>query len=329
VAQKKQGIHPADYARKNFERDEALCKSLATSTGAAGGFLLPQAVSAEIIELLRAKSVVRAASPRIVTIDDSMDFTKLTGGATAYWIGEDQSITTSQQTIGQVRAELKTVAALTPVTNKLLNAKSATVSAEQMIRDDFVKCIATAQDAAFLRGSGTAYSPKGMVNWPAAVAGNMTSPTSFTTKIADLWTLISALGNANVSIDKNECAFFGPPRTEAALMKEVSSTGVRIFAEELRTGRLEGYRAFFSTNLPITLTPGTASELIFANMTDMIVAEGESIRIDLSDVATWVSGGTTYSCFQNNVSLIRVLQDVDFIVRHTESVAYMNDVTWS
>ncbi len=328
VAARKQGIAPQDYAQKNFAQDEMLIKALGTDTGAAGGFLLPQAVSNELIELLRAKSIVRLAGPRVITIDNTMDFTKVTGGATAYWIGENQAITESQQTLGQVRAELKTVAALTPVNNRLLNSKSVSVSAETMIRDDFVKCIATAQDVAFLRGPGTAYAPKGMRYWGTS-AGSSTTPVTFTSQIADLWTLISTLGNANVSVDKSECAFFAPGRTEASLMKAVSSTGVRVFADTLSTGKLEGYPAFFSGNLPITLTPGTASELMFANMTDVILAEGEALRIDISDQATWVSGGVTYSCFQNNASLIRVLQDVDLVARHAESIAYFSDVIWT
>lgn len=327
VVATKKGFEPVEYARKYFPQDEILIKALGTDLGSAGGFLIPDEYSAELIEMLRAKSIVRRAGPRVITIENNLNITKLTGGGTGYWIGDNDAITESQQTLGQVRLDLKTCAAMVPVSNKLLATSHP--SAEQMIKEDLVKTLATTEDAALLRGTGTSNSPKGILKWASSTAGSSTTPVTFTSQIADLWTLIYALDYANVSTDPSECVWFFAPRTKKSLMTKVSSTGERIFAPEMRTGKLEGYPFFDSTNVPINLTPGTASEIAFVNMSDVILAEGRSLRIDVSDQATWVSGGTTYSCFQNDQTLIRVLQDVDLAVRHTESIAYFNDTIWT
>jgi HK97 family phage major capsid protein len=86
-----------------------------------GGYLVPEQLSAEILDLARAQSVLFRAGCRTVEMEtDSLIMAKQTADATYYNVGENQSITESELTFGAVTFTAKKIAALIRCSNELL-----------------------------------------------------------------------------------------------------------------------------------------------------------------------------------------------------------------
>jgi len=91
-------------------------------------------------------------------------FTRQTGGATAYWVGENKEITESALKVGELKMIPKKVAALTKLSNELVRMSNP--GAESMVRQDFAIALGLAIDLATLRGSGSENQPLGIANTP-------------------------------------------------------------------------------------------------------------------------------------------------------------------
>jgi HK97 family phage major capsid protein len=129
-------------------------KALSTLSEIAGGSMVPPPVLGDMIDLQRTMEAFASAGATNVTLPPSgrMSFPKLTAGATAYWVGETQSVTESQQSTGALNLEAKKAAVRVPTTNELL--KFADGNTEAMIRTDMARVGARLIDLAQLQGTG-------------------------------------------------------------------------------------------------------------------------------------------------------------------------------
>src|SRR5574341_121121 len=67
-------------------------KALSEGTDSAGGYLVPVEHSNKLIEILSAKTAVRAAGATVIPmISDTLQIPSQTGGATAYWVADRKS----------------------------------------------------------------------------------------------------------------------------------------------------------------------------------------------------------------------------------------------
>ncbi|MDD5640379.1 MAG: phage major capsid protein, partial [Syntrophales bacterium] len=96
--------------------EEVFRQTRAMSAGddAAGGYLVPAQAVPELIELLRAEAVCIRMGARVIDnlMGSPVEFPKQTGGAVAYWVGENAAIPPSQATLGQLQMTPKSVTAL-------------------------------------------------------------------------------------------------------------------------------------------------------------------------------------------------------------------------
>src|SRR4029077_17390633 len=127
---------------------------------AEGGALIPQDFMADLIELLRAACVVRAASPMTVGMPmGNMTIPRLAGGSTALYQGELDDISLTEEVFDDLNLSAHKLTALVPVSNDLI--RRAPIGVEQIVRDDLVQSVARKEDLTFLRGDGTANAPTG------------------------------------------------------------------------------------------------------------------------------------------------------------------------
>ena len=130
-------------------------KALGAGDLTAGGFLVPETFSNEVIELLRPLSVVRAMEPRAARIPrGNLSIPKITGSATAQYVGENEDIPISEPSTGEVVLSAKKLTTLVVVSNELL--KFSNDLAEQEIRDLVLEEMAKVEDLNLLRGDGAA-----------------------------------------------------------------------------------------------------------------------------------------------------------------------------
>lgn len=318
-----------DYARKTWKDDASVVKALEAQNSAAGGILIQPDQSEEIIELLRPMEIVRALGAQTAPMPNgTLSLPKQTGGATASYVGESQDLVASQQAFASVNLTAKKLAALVPVSNDWL--RRVVPGADAFIRNDMIEALRLAEDAAFLRGSGTAFTPKGIRNW--VPSGNVI-PANATVNLAnvtiDLGKLILALENANVAFARP--GWMMSPRSKQYLMTVRDGNGNFAFRAEMLQGLLNGFPFKSTSQIPSNLGGGTnESEVYLCDFNDVVIGETMNMVIDASTEAAYIdpATGALKSAFSADQTVVRLIEEHDLGVRHDEALAVLSAVLW-
>lgn len=315
---------------------EHIAAALNTLTPGAGGVLVPENLSSEVIELLRPKSVVRRLGARSLPLNNgNITIPRLKDGAVVGYIGSDSDIPTTQQEFDDLELSGKKLAALVPISNDLLAVSSSSPNVDGIVVGDLTSALATREDKAFIRDDGLSNNPKGLRFW--APVGNVTSATAASPTIQqvsdDLNKLVLRLEAANANM--TSVGWIMAPRTMRFLAAMRDGNGNKVYPE-LDRGMLMGYEVGLTTQVPTNLTvgsgsgaPSDGSEIYFADFGDCFIGEDASLVIDYSREATYKDGsGNVVSAFQRDQTLVRVIAKHDFGPRHVESIAILTDVQW-
>lgn len=312
--------------------DSGLFANQNMTTGSAGGFLVPEDVSSEIIELLRPQSVIMRGGPRVVPLPNgNLTMNRQATGANFSYVGEQQDIPATAMSLGQVKLSAKKLTGLIPISNDLL--RSASVAADRLVRDDIVEGSAIAMDTAFLRSVGGDNAPLGLrhqLTGTAFAATNILAVTvgnSLASMTADLGRLELALLNQNVPLAG--AAWIGAPRTMMRLRNIRDGNGNPGFPE-MQNGQLRG-RPFFDTNtVPINLGSGSDSELYLVAFPHVLVGEHSGLEIATSTEAAYRdAGGNLQAAFSRDETVMRAIQHHDIGLRHLPAVAVLTGVNWA
>ena len=151
---------------------EEVAMSLNTLSSSAGGVLVPENLSSEVIELLRPKSVVRKLGARTLPFDNgNVTIPRLKGGAIVGYIGADSDMPATEQTFDDLKLSAKKMAALVPIANDLIKYAGVNPNVDQIVVGDLTAAIGAREDKAFIRDDGSANTPKGLRFW--ALASNV------------------------------------------------------------------------------------------------------------------------------------------------------------
>jgi HK97 family phage major capsid protein len=129
-------------------------KALGTLSDLAGGSLVPLPMLGEMIDLQRNMEAFASAGAQEIALPPNgrLQFPKLTGGSTAYWVGEGTSITDNDPSTGSLDLQAKKLGIFVKVNNELL--RFASPSAEGLLRFDMARTAALKADLAMLEGTG-------------------------------------------------------------------------------------------------------------------------------------------------------------------------------
>lgn len=314
-----------------------MTKALAEGTGAAGGFLVDPEVSDEIVKLIRARSAVRRLGPRTVPVKKELSVTSLSTGASASWVAENAAIPISEQTFAQaVLLRPKELAALVPVSNRLLRDAAENPDVEDVIRSDLAEVLALREDLTFLRGTGTGNEPTGVRNTsgltPAPSLGaNGAAPT-----FDHLKDMVANLRVANAPFSRPGWAFH--PRTLNALEKLKDGQGRYLAEAGLLTfdatgggGTLLNFPFVTTTQIPVNLTAGTnndTSEIYFSSdWQEFWIGENLELEIAVSGETTYDQGGGVFvSAFQARQHVFRAVRAEDCALRRPQLFSVMTGV---
>ncbi len=311
--------------------DSGLFANQNMGTGAAGGFLVPEDVSAEVIELLRPQSVIMRGGPRVVPLPNgNLTMNRRNTGAAFTYVGEQQDIPATGVTLGQIKLSAKKLTGLIPISNDLL--RSASIAADRLVRDDIVEGSAIAMDTAFLRSAGGDFTPLGLrhqLTGTADAATNIlavTAGNSLASITGDLGRLELALLNANIPLVG--AAWIGAPRTMMRLRNIRDGNGNLAFPE-MQNGQLRGKPFFDTTTVPINLGGGAESELYLVAFPHVLVGEHNGLEIATSTEAAYRdAGGTLQAAFSRDETVMRAIQHHDIGLRHLRAVAILTGVNW-
>jgi len=322
-------VASGDWSQAGVEKevmDQARKRTaMEAQSGSLGGNIVPREVSADLIAMFEAALALSSAG--ITTLSgltgSPFDIPKQTGGATAYWVGENADITESNLAFGTMSLTPKAIGCLVKTSNRLL--RLANPSVEAMIKRDMALRLALKADLAGLRGTGSSTQPLGVANTPGintvaigATGGNATFDT--------LMDLEYAVEEKNALF--GNLAYLWHPAIRRNLQKlKVAQfsgdTGGQYVVQPVSRAQLRewiGYDYYATTQIPTDLTKGGGTgltEIYFGNWQELIFANWGGIEISASQ--------ETSTAFQKNQTWIRIMQDVDFACRHPESFALCSD----
>lgn len=231
-------------------------KALAVSTDSSGGYLVPADVSRDVLMGLRARSAVMRMGPTVVPLKKSLDIVSLSMGASAVYLAENASIPVSEQTFVQsALLTPKELAALVPVSDRLLRDADDNPSVEDIVRRDLAEVLALRADLAFLRGTGAGGEPRGIRNTSSLTAAPSLGTNGRQPAFDDLKEVVAALRNANAPFSRPGWVFH--PRTIGTLEKfkdadghYLAETGLLTFEATGGGGSLLGFPFRTTTQVP-------------------------------------------------------------------------------
>ncbi|MCZ4260973.1 phage major capsid protein [Limimaricola sp. G21655-S1] len=151
-------------------------RALAEGSDSAGGYTVPTVLSARLIDLLRANSVVNQAGAQTVPLtSDDHSIAKLASDPTPAWRAEAGAVAESDPTFARVPLRPKSLAVMTKVSFELM--EDSLNLATELPRILSV-ALAKELDRVALLGTGTAPEPRGIANTSGigttALAGALT-----------------------------------------------------------------------------------------------------------------------------------------------------------
>jgi HK97 family phage major capsid protein len=182
--------------------------SFGSEVPADGGYLIPETLRTDILQLALETSIVRRLATvipmetlrvPIPMIDDTSHVSSVFGGIVFYWTEEGAALTESQASFGRVVLDAKKLTGFASVPNELLADATAFSAFFDM---NFPRALAWYEDLAFMTATGVG-EPLGFLNAPAVVSvasgGVRTASTALTlANFAKMYAsmLPSSLGSA-------------------------------------------------------------------------------------------------------------------------------------
>ncbi len=137
-------------------------RALQESVGASGGFLVPTDLSANLIDLARAKATAMNQATVVPMTTSTVKVPKIATDPAVAWRDEGSAFAESDLTIGANTLEANGLGVLTKVSIELLS--DSVVSMEGVLQNIFAQAIALEWDRVTFYGDGDASEPVGLIN---------------------------------------------------------------------------------------------------------------------------------------------------------------------
>ncbi|WP_269581968.1 phage major capsid protein [Roseibium sp. Sym1] len=311
-------------------KEFAVARSANSSAAAAGGVLVPENMQNEIIDILRPNTTFLqgAGLRQVPLVNGNYSVPAAASGATAAWRGEGKPANVSTPTFKSIKMSTKFLDCLVPVTNQLIRFSLPDV--RSWIEMDMSQEMGTKVDLAAYLGSGTEYEPLGLtkIDGISEVTATDTASPTVTQIESDCQALELTMMNANLPMIGAEWRM--SPRTLLYLQDLRDGNGNRYFPElQGDTPMFRNKRVRVTTQIPINGGTGTnESEIFLMAFGHLYYGYGPALSFAVSTEASFTSGGTTTSAFQNDLTLIKASAEADVDARYLEAVAVLRAVKW-
>jgi HK97 family phage major capsid protein len=295
---------------------------LTTTPSVAGGYTVETAVQ-DIISYLRPKMKIAALGATILSdLKDQVAFPVETGVGTAVWVTENpgSDASDSDQSFGQRTMTPHGLLLTTSISRALLTQSSTDI--EAFVRRSLALGIAGAVDAGAVNGLGASGQPVGILRQSGvgSVTGGTNGAVITYANMSDLAGAVfdasgddAAMGYLTTTGIRNKLAKTGS--------LDQAGSGIPVWQTDVNgVGRVNGFRAEASKNVPSNLTKGSAvgtcHGVIFSgNWADLIVGDWGYFALDVDP----------YRLKKQNMTEITATTYVDVLIRHSASFAVMAD----
>ena len=293
--------HRADLLRK-LENVRQFQNSFGSEDPGAGGFLIPELMRSELLQLALEQAIVRPRATvipmstlrvPIPTVDDTSHVSSLFGGVTFYWAEESASITESQATFGRITLDAKKLTGFFKVPNELL-ADAPAFSGWFDTR--IPQGLAWAEDVAFMTetGSGT---PEGFIGSPAYV--KVTRSGTFN------WANLTTMYSRMLPTSLPSAVWIAAIDTFPTLAQLTLSTpGIWMGgygappAAEAPPITIMGRPVLFTEKVSAA---GTSGDISFVDLSYYLIGDRQAVAVSASE----------HFAFQNDQTAYRIIERVD------------------
>lgn len=260
--------------------------------------------SGEVIEYLRAESVIAQAGARFLNgLVGKFDMGRIGVGTTSYWVGEvDETgadVTASSMDIDLVQFTIKTIGAWQGITRQM--TKQTSLDVESIIRADLFASLGDGIDKAALAGSGSSNQPTGIAY--TSGVGTLAFATAQTPLWTDIVKMETTVAEANAL--RGSLSYVINPTLMGVLKGMQKGTYLGFVVEGNETN---GFPALRSTNA----IKSSTKNIIFGNFNELMVGTWGGLEL--------VVDPYTYS--RKGVIGITAFQDIDVQLRHAASFIY-------
>lgn len=259
--------------------------ALAEGSGATGGVVIADQQANTFFDMLRAKSVVLAAGPRLVRMtSDVCNVPKILTSTTTGWYDEGGTLSSTEMTFEAVTLTARKVAAYSLCSNEALADGNPQLL--NMVGQDFATAMALGIDLVFLDGSGTPPTPRGIRNF-TSVTETAADTNGATPTMNMLLEQVGRLEALDANIDR--MAYFMHPRDWKSIKNFLDDEGQLLLnptpTEKFKRS-LFGIPVFLSTQISTGETEGgsgaVCSSIILADMDQIVVGFRQEIDLKYS-----------------------------------------------
>jgi HK97 family phage major capsid protein len=300
-----------DYVRniwhKNPQADgdklAALRNAASSVSPADGGFLVPETLRSQLLQLALEQSVVRplatvvpmeSARVPFPMIDTTTNNGSVFGGMVAYWGEEGTALTDSSPKFGRVTLDAKKLTGLSAVPNELL--QDSIVSFSALLEKLWPQALAFEEDAKCQTGSGVG-EPLGFrgAGNPAAIA--VTRTTTNLIKYTDIVNMFAQMLPSSLSRAVWMCSPDAIPQL-LQMSLTVGTGGNSVFVVNAAAGMP---MSIFGRPLIITEKAGalgTRGDLAFVDLSYYLLGDRQIMTADSSTDYAFGSDKTTFRIIQ-------------------------------
>lgn len=251
---------------------ERVLMALSGATPGAGGVMLPTVLTANIIDLARARTRVLEAGAQIVPMENkTVDVPRWLTDPTLSWRSENAVIPETDPTMDKITLKAKALAAVTRVSRELIEDTDI----QGQLEAAFGAALALSIDTAALYGTGVDPQPTGVKNTTAVtktpLAVNGATPT---------WAaLVASVGRLR-DVNEEPTAQIMADRTARTLALLADTTGQYVAPPSY----LDGVDRLTTSQVPLNLTVGTStdtSDAFTADWTQLLIGVRTQLQITL------------------------------------------------
>lgn len=322
-------VHPSKLAEKLYGERSAVVKNLeraqTMSENAGGGFMVTPTYMPEIIKLFGPNTIVRQNA---TVVPGNGTYFKGKTGASVGYVGENEQGKETGVTFGTMTMAEKDIAAILPISKKLL--RNASVGIEAYCRDELVRAAAEFEDLKFLYGTGVGKEVKGYANGILADnkfnVASQTAPTNAQVR-TELRKVLKALASNNVPMNGTNPAWFMSPLIKMYL-EDVYQGDVKAFQTlEGDNPTLMGYPVYTSTQ--ITGPAGDGGQIFFGCHSYAMVADSVAMSLSTSDQASYKdASGNQINLWAQQMLGIKLDMSHDFGFKYDQAFCMLNNVKW-